>query len=154
MTYFVKMIGASDMPLSNEPWSEREINVEVRFPKRPVPKDVGPGDELVYYAVGGYKRVFATVRVEETPKPNDNHTNRVIAERYPYAARVAVRPSTKLAYVSSGPELNEITPGLQSNVRKGVSHFEIGRTEFDRAVSLLQKSKAEEDQKLKSGWRP
>jgi hypothetical protein len=39
-------------------------------------------------------------------------------------------------------------------VDQGVSHVEIGRAEFDRAVQLLQRAKAVEDRKLKSGWRP
>jgi hypothetical protein len=67
---------------------------------------------------------------------------------------VSLRPSTKLEYVSSGPELADIAPALQEEVRHGVSHFEIGRLEFERAVQLLQRAKAEEARKLKTGWRP
>ena len=67
---------------------------------------------------------------------------------------VAVNPSTKLKYLSSGPELDDIAAGLQMRVAHGVSHIEIGRTEFDRAVQLLRRHKSEETQKLKAGWRP
>ncbi len=155
MSYFVKLLGASDMPMPNHPWGSRgDAENEVRFPARPAPTDIAPGDELVYYAVGGYKRVFATARVESAPQLSDVHPNRVIAKRWPYAARVALRPSTKLEYVSSGPELAAIAPELQARVGHGVSHFEIGRAEFERAVQLLQRAKAEETRKMRAGWHP
>jgi hypothetical protein len=155
MTYFVKMLGSTDMPMPNDAWGRRtEIATEVRFPAKPPPTDVGPGDELVYYAVGGYKRVFATVRVESEPEPDRPHENPVIAKRWPYAAGVSLNPTTRLKYVSSGPELSAIGRGLQDQVHQGVSHFEMGRPEFDRAVSLLRQAKNVEEQKLKTGWRP
>jgi hypothetical protein len=155
MTYFVKMLGSTDMPMPNDAWGHgTDPEDEIRFPANPAPNDVAPGDELVYYAVGGYKRVFATARVESPPELSDVHANPVIAKRWPYAAKVSVNPSTKLKYVSSGPELAEIGPGLQEQVRHGVSHFEIGRPEFDQAVQLLRKAKTAEDRKLKTGWRP
>lgn len=155
MTYYVKMLGASDMPMPNHPWGRPgDAEDEVRFPPKPSPVNISPGDELVYYAVGGYKRVFATARVETAPKLGDVHPNAIVAKRWPYVAKVALRPSTKLVYVSSGPELTQIAPGLEEQVGHGVSHFEIGRLEFDRAVQLLQRAQAEEARKLKSGWRP
>ena len=151
MTYFVKLLGLSEMPMPNLAFGrDEEMNKEVRFP-RPEPKDVMPGDELVYYAVGGYKRIFGVARVEESPKQNHVHSNPVVAKKWPYAARVALRPDTKLRYVSSGPLLEEVGRSLLGH---GVSHFEIGAPEFARAVSLLRKAKAEEDSKLKSGWTP
>jgi hypothetical protein len=155
VTYYVKMLGSTDLPMPNEPWGTRgDIADEVRFPPKPAPTDVSAGDELVYYAVGGYKRVFATARIEEPPQLSDVHPNPVVAKRWPYAARVSVRPSTKLRYVSSGPMLEEVGAGLQGKVGHGVSHFEIGRPEFERAVQLLTKAKADEDRKIKGGWQP
>ena len=154
MTYYVKLLGSTDMPMANYPWDEDEMHSEVRFPPKPPPNDISPGDELVYYAVGGYKRVFVTARVEESPQLNQVHSNSEVAKRWPYASRVALRPETRLTYVSSGPELNEVTPGLQDNVRHGVSHFEIGKPQFEHTVSLLRKKKIEEDQKIKTGWKP
>jgi hypothetical protein len=155
MTYYVKMLGSTDMPMPNHPWGERnDVEDEVRFPPRPAPIAITPGDELVYYAVGGYKRVFATARVESPPRLSDIHPNPVVAKRWPYAAKVSVRPSTRLEYVSSGPELSQISPALQDQVGHGVSHFEIGQAEFDRAVQLLQRAKSDEARKLKTGWRP
>jgi hypothetical protein len=155
MTYYVKLLGSTDMPMSNHPWGVRnDVEDEVRFPARPAPTEISSGDELVYYAVGGYKRVFATARVEAAPKLSDVHPNPVVAKRWPYAAKVALRPSTKLEYVSSGPELSEIGPGLQEHVGHGVSHFEIGRAEFECAIRLLERARVEEARKLKTGWRP
>ena len=154
MTYYVKLLGSTDMPMANYPWDEDEMRREVRFPPKPPPADVSPGDELVYYAVGGFKRVFATARVEELPQINNIHSNPTVARRWPYAAAVRLRPDTKLTYVTSGPELDDITPGLQQKVGHGVSHFEIGKPEFERAVSLLRQKKMDEDQKIKTGWKP
>ena len=56
--------------------------------------------------------------------------------------------------MSSGPELAQIGPGLQDQVGHGVSHFEIGRAEFERAVKLLQMAQVEEAKKRKKGWSP
>ena len=155
MTYYVKLLGATDMPMPNEAWGrDEEMNKEVRFPAKPPPKEIAKGDELVYYAVGGYKRLFGAVRVEDAPQLNDVHKNREVAKRWPYAAPVAIRPDVKLTYVSSGPELAAVSPALQQQIGQGVSHFEIGKPEFDRAIDLLRKAKIEEDQKLKTGWRP
>jgi hypothetical protein len=127
---------------------------EVRFPKGGTPKDVHAGDYLVYYAVGGYKRIFAVVRMEDEPVLNPVHSSKVIAERWPYAAPVSIRPDTKLEYVSSGPLLEDVGRGLQQKIGHGVSHFEIGQPEFERAVSLLRKAKVAEEQKLKAGALP
>ena len=141
MAYFVKMLGSTDMPMPNHPWGHRnDAEDEVRFPAKPAPVEISAGDELVYYAVGGYKRVFAHGAnrgcSELTAAPKT-----VIEKRWPYVAKVSLRPSTKLQYVSSGPELAQIGPGLQDQVGHGVSHFEIGRAEFERAVKLLQLAK-------------
>ena len=151
MSYFVKLLGSSDMPMPDRAFArDEEMNKEVRFP-RPEPTDVRQGDELVYYAVGGFKRIFATARLDEEPVLNPVHSSAIIAKRWPYAARVSLRPETRLEFVSSGPRLEDISPGLQSKIGHGVSHFEIGRPEFERAVSLLRKAKVVEDQKLKTG---
>ena len=61
------MLGSTEMPMSNPPWGHRyDAEDEVRFPAKPAPVEISPGDELVYYAVGGYKRVFATARIERS----------------------------------------------------------------------------------------
>src|SRR4051812_24195017 len=114
------MLGSTDMPMPNDAWGGRtDLQDEVRFPARPVPNEISPGDELVYYAVGGYKRIFATARIESSPQLNDSHPDPVIAKRWPYAARASLRPSTRLVYVSSGPELSAVAPCLQERVAHG-----------------------------------
>jgi hypothetical protein len=154
MTYYVKMLGSTDMPMPNDAWGPRgDVETHVRFPPKPKPDDVSNGDEFVYYAVGGYKRVFATARVEGRPALQ-SHPVTAVEKRWPYLAPVTIRPTTKLKYVESGPTLDEISPGLQAKVRHGVSHFEIGRSEFERAVKLLEQAKREEDRKLRMGWTP
>jgi hypothetical protein len=155
VAYFVKLLGAHDRPMPNDAWGQDGVQPddEVRFPPKPPPTDVAPGDELVYYAVGGYKRLFGTVRVETAPTLV-HHNNPVVEKRWPYLSKVTVRPDTKVRYVSSGPELEAIGVGLQEQIDQGVSHFEIGRPEFDRAVQLLRRAQDEEARKLKSGWRP
>lgn len=154
MSYFVKLLGSTDWPMPIDPWDrDPEMHTEVRFPK-PQPTDVHKGDELVYYAVGGFKCIFGASRVEEPPVLNPTHSNPEVARRWPYAAPVWIRDDAKLKYLTFGPQLNEVTPGLQSNIRQGVSHFEIGRAEFDRAISLLHKAKFQEETKIKGGWRP
>ena len=151
MSYFIKCLGSSDMPMPNEAFGrDEEMNTEVRFPKGGPPKDVGRGDWLVYYAVGGYKRIFAAAQLEEDPELNPAHSNPVVAQRWPYAARVAIRPDTRLKYVSSGPLLADVAPELQRRIGHGVSHFEIGK-EFAKAVSLLRKAKIAERQQVKIG---
>ncbi len=155
MTYYVKLLGSTDMPMSNEPWDrDVEMHKEVRFPARPVPKEITVGDEFVYYAVGGYKRIFGASRADGEPILNHEHSIPDVAKRWPYAAPITLNPSACLKYVSSGPSLNDITPGLQSKVGHGVSHFEIGKPQFDRAISLLRQAKGDEDRKLKTGWTP
>ena len=154
MAFYVKMLGSSDMPMSNHPWGHRnDAEGEVRFPRKPAPVGISAGDELVYYGVGGYERVFATARIEGAPKLTAAPKT-VIENRWPYVAKVSLRPSTKLQYVSSGPELAQIGPGLQDQVGHGVSHFEIGRAEFERVVKLLQMAQVDEAKKLKKGWSP
>jgi hypothetical protein len=156
MAYYVKLLGSSDMPMPNDWWwgGRNDLDDEVRFPPRPAPNEIGPGDELVYYAVGGFKRIFASARVTSVPELRDLHPNPIIAKRWPYAVDARLDPSTRLRYVSSGPELASVGPALQERVGHGVSHFEIGGTEFRRALQLLRRAKAEEDRKLKSGWTP
>jgi hypothetical protein len=106
---------------------------------------VSAGDELIYYAVGGYKRIFGAVRVEDVAVLNPLHSNASVARRWPYAAPITRRPSACLYYVTSGPLLEDVARGLQQKIRHGVSHFEIGRSEFDHAISLLTKAKTDED---------
>jgi hypothetical protein len=66
---YVKMIGASDLPLDNDPFIQiPSLATRVRFPRDQFPRDMKKGDELLYYAVGGYKKLFAQVRLTGDPE--------------------------------------------------------------------------------------
>jgi hypothetical protein len=68
-------------------------------------------------------------------------SNPEVVRRRLYAEPISLRPETKLSRVSNGPLLSDVGPGLQQQIGHGVSHFEIGRPEFERALSLLRKAK-------------
>jgi hypothetical protein len=154
VTYYVKLLGASDLPMPNDWWGNRhDLEEEVRFPA-PEPKEITPGDELIFYAVGGFKRIFAGARVKSRPELRELHANPVIAKRWPFAVDADLNPSARVRFVSSGPELAAVGAGLQGQIGHGVSHFEIGWPEFERAIQLLRKAHYDEEQKLKTGWRP
>jgi hypothetical protein len=62
MSYFLKLLGLAESPLPEIWWVERpEIVTGVFFSSRP--KLIRPGDRLIYYAVGGSKRVVAEAEV-------------------------------------------------------------------------------------------
>lgn len=149
MTYYVKLIGSRDMPMPDDWWGRSTDEYEVRFPP-PLPKEITPGDELVYYAVGGYKSIIATGRVNGFPVRQPMHPNPEIARRWPFAAEAEMDPATRVRFVSSGPPLIAVGPDLQKRIGPHVSHFEIGRVEFDRAVQLLRRAVNDEKRKLKA----
>jgi SAM-dependent methyltransferase len=71
LSYYVKLLGAGDMPLGKTPFRDREdLLTRVRFPKDQFPRATRRGDELVYYAVGGYKRLFAVARGSSMTGPS------------------------------------------------------------------------------------
>ena len=148
MTYYVKLLGSSEMPMQDDWWAggREELEDEVRFPK-PFPKEITPGDELVYYAVGGFKSIFATARVLSVPVERPYHSNPVIAKKWPFASDAELDPSTRMRKVSNGPLLAAVSPALQEKIGHGVSHFEIGRPEFENAVKLLRRAKIKENQR-------
>jgi len=153
MSYYVKMIGAHDLPLSNTPFEDRpELLDRVRFPRDQFPREMRRGDELIYYAVGGYKGIFAIAQLTADPERDvgeDIEPERL--RRWPHAASVDFR--VRLRFVDSGPALADVGRSLQGQVGQGVSHFEIGRPEFERAYDLLRKAKVAEDQKMRLGVR-
>jgi hypothetical protein len=152
VTYYVKMIGASDLPLTNTPFADiPSLLNRVRFPRDQFPHYMTPGDELVYYAVGGYKGLFAIAELAGPPERDIPISDPVVMKRWPHAADVRIR--IRLDEVTSGPQLTEVSPSLQREVHQGVSHFEIGRPEFDRAYELLRKAKAAEDLRARAAHR-
>lgn len=62
MAYFLKLLGLSDDGLPECWWEERpEIVTGVFFSKKP--RKIRAGDRLIYYAVGGGKRIVAEAEV-------------------------------------------------------------------------------------------
>jgi hypothetical protein len=142
MTYFVKLLGAHDWPMPDDPWNrDQEMHTEVRFPAKPPPTDVARGDEFIYYAVGGTKCIFGAARADGAPVISQHHSNPEIAKRWPYAAPVELRRSACVPRLMLSPLLASVGPGLQEQIGQGVSHFEIGQPEFTRAIRLLERAK-------------
>lgn len=136
MAYWVKLIGASDLPVPNAAFEEiPSLANLVRFPRDQFPEDISRGDGLLYYAVGGYKRLFAAVHLTEDPRRDVPGADPAIYKRYPHAATVQLGPH--LDYVEFGPELAAIDPKLQGEIRQGVSHIAISSTQFDQGVRLI-----------------
>jgi hypothetical protein len=137
---WVKLVGASDLPLPNDPFiripSLREL---IRFPRDQFPRDMARGDELLLYAVGGYKKIFAATRLEEDPRRDVPGADPVIYKRWPHAAAIQLGPH--IDYVENGPDLSEINPRLGAEIRQGVSHFSISSADFQIGVRLILRAK-------------
>lgn len=137
MACFLKMIGASDLPLPNDPFVARpELRTQVRFPRDQFPAEMKAGDELLYYAVGGYKKVFAVARLEAAPQRDVPVGDSNIFKRWPHAAPITLGPH--LEYVEFAPDLTLVDRGLQERIHQGVSHFPISSAQYSRALSLIQ----------------
>jgi hypothetical protein len=142
MAYFVKLLGASDWPMPDDPWDrDLEKHTEVRFPAKPLPSDISRGDELIYYAVGGTKCIFGASRVDGVPEINQYHSNPEVARRWPYAAPIELRKTACVPRLGFAPLLASVGPGLQQNIGHGVSHFPIGHQEFVKALRLLERAR-------------
>lgn len=127
--------------MSDDPWTrDPEMHREVRFPA-PDPTEVSPGDEFIYYAVGGTKCIFGASRAKDRPVINQYHSNPEVARQWPYAAPVELRKSACVPRLSEAPLLASVGPGLQEKIGHGVSHFEIGAADFARALRLLERAK-------------
>jgi hypothetical protein len=142
MTYFVKLLGSSKWPMPDDPWNrDEEMHTEVRFPPKPPPTDVARGDEFIYYAVGGTKCIFGASRAEGDPVLNSKHSNPEVARLWPWAVPIRLREGACVPRLSVAPLLESVAPGLQDNIGHGVSHFEIGHSEFTKALRLLERAK-------------
>jgi hypothetical protein len=122
MPYWVKLVGASDLPLPNDPFisipSLREL---MRFPRDQFPHEMSRGDELLLYAVGGYKKIFAACLLEEEPRRDVPGADPTVYKRWPHA--VAIQLGPHIDYVEYGPDLTDINPRLGGEIHQGVSHF-------------------------------
>ena len=136
MAYWVKLVGASDFPLPNDPFiAIPSLKEQIRFPRDQFPREIIRGDEMLLYAVGGYKKIFAAVMLEEDPRRDVPGADAVVFRRWPHA--VAVRLGPHIDFVEFGPDLNDIKAGLQSEVRQGVSHFPISAADYQAALRML-----------------
>lgn len=134
------MIGASDLPLPNDPFIRiPSLRKLVRFPRDQFPREMKRGDELLYYAVGGYKKLFAVARLAEDPRRDVPASDPNIYRRWPHGAQIELSPH--LDYVEFGPDLRAVNPRLLDEIRQGVSHFPISQTDFDKGARLIQKAK-------------
>jgi len=149
---YIKMIGASDLPLANDPFiKDPSLKRFVRFPRDQFPRDIKKGDELLYYAVGGYKKLFAQARLVEDPRRDVPTSNSEVYRRWPHGATIELGPH--LDYVEFGPDLWDINPRLTDEIHQGVSHFPISQTDFDLGVRLIQKAKLVQASKRPSSSR-
>jgi hypothetical protein len=137
---YVKMIGASDLPLPNDPFIQIPgLKTLVRFPRDQFPREMETGDELLYYAVGGYKKLFAQVRLAEDPRRDVPTSDSEVFRRWPHGAAIELGPH--LDYVEFGPDLWDVNPRLMDEIHQGVSHFPINQRDFDLGVRLIQRAK-------------
>jgi hypothetical protein len=136
MAYWVKLIGASDLPVPNAAFKEiPSLANLVRFPRDQFPEDIRRGDGLLYYAVGGYKKLFAAVHLTEDPRRDVPGAEPAIYKRYPHAAGVKLGPH--LDFVEFGPDLAAVDRKLPREIRQGVSHFPISAQQFETGVRLI-----------------
>jgi hypothetical protein len=112
------------------------------------------GDELLYYAVGGYKKLFAQVRLTGDPKrdvpisqPERGVPNREIFRRWPHAAPVELGPHVD--YVEFGQIFGIFNPRLMDEIHQGVSHFPISAADLAKAVRLINKGKLEQTKRAR-----
>ena len=130
------MVGSSDLPLPNDPFVQRpSLREQIRFPRDQFPRDMARGDEMLLYAVGGYKKVFAAVRLEEEPQRDVGGTEPDIFKRWPHAVRVSLGPHVDL--VEHGPDLADINARLLSEIHQGVSHFAIAPADYEKGLRLI-----------------
>jgi hypothetical protein len=143
VAYWLKMIGASDWPLGDYPFRDRpSLKSEVRFPRDQFPgRLIGTGDSLVYYAVGGWKRIFAVVELVEDPQRDIPSGDSRVDKRWPHAARVLLTPYW-VEPLSGAPLLTDVSRSLQSEIHQGVSHLPMGAPEFDGAKAALRRARA------------
>jgi len=129
---WLKLIGTSDKPAP-----EFYDKPYVDFSKSKRPRDVRPGDQVVLYAAGGSKRIFALAEITSrlydiTSETKDNRDR----ETYPY--RVDIEYIFRVP-VSAGVHIDEITTP-QRNLPKAIraSYLRLKPEEFKLAERKLQ----------------
>jgi hypothetical protein len=93
------------------------------------------GDQMVLYAVGGSKRIFALAEVTRAVYPSG-------LQDWPY--RVDLNYEVNLP-ISAGVPLADINTGkrdLLRPIQRGASYVELRQEEFERAADKLQTARA------------
>ncbi|MHB1243881.1 MAG: hypothetical protein ACYC1P_10880 [Gaiellaceae bacterium] len=143
MSYWLKMIGADDFQLEERPFDDREeLERQVRFPPKRVPRELAVGDELIYYAVG-YLRIFGHARLTGTVVENVHHSDPEVRRRWPDAASIQL--GTNIRDLRDAPELRPIAPDLLAQIHKGTTILPMGKAEFDRCTAALRKAAVSQD---------
>jgi hypothetical protein len=133
---WLKLIGSSKNPC---PEQYRKPYADFSISKRP--RHVHTGDQLVLYAAGGSKRLFALAKVTSevydiTSETNDNKDR----EKYPY------RVNIEYIYwvpVPAGVHIDEITTPQRKNLPKAVqgSYLKLKHEEPNLAESKLREAR-------------
>jgi uncharacterized protein (DUF433 family) len=126
MGFFLKLIGSTDAP-----WQGLYEEDYVDFPQPP--RQVGPGDYLVLYAVGGLKRVFAVAEVKskvyEAPARN--------TARWPYRVKISYLVNMP---ASEGVPLEEVRT-LKRDLTRSInqhSYMKLSPEEYQQALTKLR----------------
>jgi hypothetical protein len=96
------------------------------------------GDEMLLYAVGGYKKIFASARTMADPERDVLGASAAVFKRWPHAVQIELGPH--INHVEYGPDLTDIRPGLGGEIRQGVSHFPISPSDYEAGVRLIRKA--------------
>jgi hypothetical protein len=103
------------------------------------------GDEMLLYAVGGYKKIFASARTTADPERDVPGASATVFKRWPHAVQIELGPH--INYVEYGPELTDIRPDIAGEIRQGVSHFPISASDYQVGVRLIRKAMESERRK-------
>jgi hypothetical protein len=132
------MIGSTDLPLLegidlfDAAGVERDI---VRFPTRQFPAQWTGDEHLIYYAVGGTKKIFAAAKLTDAPVKNFAQRG----ERWPHTATVRFDPTTVVRDLRYAPELIRVDFDLLGQVSKDVSWLPMNEKQFNSACDLLRR---------------
>ena len=124
---WLKLIGTS-----KEPYQGRYERPYVDFSKSKRPRAIGPGDQIVLYATGGSKRLFALAEVTSEVYENNEY------EEYPYRVNISYEVNLP---VSAGIHIDDIsTPRRNLPAAIQGSYLRLKPEEFELAESKLREA--------------
>jgi len=135
MTSWLKLIGCSKHPITEDPFFGKynESNIGFRKARKP---SIRKGDHLLLYAPGGSKRIFALAEAVSDPEKNAGYAPQ---EYGSCQWNVKVRYLINLP-VDSGIHIDEIS--TDRNLSKSIqrqSHIKLFPEEYDTSLKKLQK---------------